>query len=345
MKFCPNCGFKLETGHNFCPSCGFDLRQSLGESGELQSEDVQSVKREFVICEVCGEETPGESGYCESCGAKLTGNEEKVSREIQVKSDEIKPESENIAEKKEKSVKLEDVNKKREDNSRTASANKNKSNSGQKQVKVNNQPAGAKRTQPGIKANKSSIKTSQIGIFIAVLLAVGLGILYISGVFSSHSNTSESNLQESVNAQQQGGGSRINLEDMQRINELENTVNRDTTNSTTVLELAHLLNDSGFHDRAIPYYQMYLRKNPGNVDVLVDMGVCYFELRQYEKAKAAMRKGWSINPRHQIANFNLGIVNFSAGNTDSAKIWWRRAIELDPNSEIGKKSKELLDSH
>ena len=35
----------------------------------------------------------------------------------------------------------------------------------------------------------------------------------------------------------------------------------------------------------------------------------------------------------------------AAGNTDKAIEWWKKAIQTDPTSEVGREAKELLKSH
>ncbi len=72
------------------------------------------------------------------------------------------------------------------------------------------------------------------------------------------------------------------------------------------------------------------------------MGVCYFELKRYDKSIEVIKSALEINPKHQIANFNLGIVNFANNNIMEARKWWSNAVEIDPNSNIGKKAEELL---
>ncbi|MGE5410413.1 MAG: tetratricopeptide repeat protein [Clostridiales bacterium] len=333
MIFCPKCNFEVDPGHNFCPSCGYDLkeiRSKIQENLNQQAINDDNTRGDnCVLCDVCGEETKVNTGYCQSCGAKLSGREHSLGSVIDKTATETGRVDENEFEKKSYPKK---------DDSTI---------SGQKQKKHNKPSAVNAKAKIDKKVNsgnlsQKSLKPINIGIFIIALVALGVAILYFTGVFDSPKDGSKEIIAQD---QQQQSGSKISLDDLQKINDLESAVKKDTTNYSSILELAHRLNDSGFYERAIPYYRMYLRANPKNVDVLVDLGVCFFELKQFDNAKAVMRKGWSINPRHQIANFNLGIVNFSAGQLDSAKIWWRRAIEIDPNSEIGKKSKELLDSH
>ena len=75
------------------------------------------------------------------------------------------------------------------------------------------------------------------------------------------------------------------------------------------------------------------------------MGVCYYETGKNDEAIAAMEKALKYQPRHQIAHLNLGIVNMTAGNSVKAVEWWKKAVEIDPANEIGKKAEELIKTH
>ena len=88
-----------------------------------------------------------------------------------------------------------------------------------------------------------------------------------------------------------------------------------------------------------------MEKNPANADARVDMGVCYYNLKNYPTAIAEMKKALEYSPRHQIAHLNLGIVNLTAGNLEDSKNWFQKAVDIDPDSEVGKRAKELLQSH
>ncbi|MGE5351190.1 MAG: zinc-ribbon domain-containing protein [Acidobacteriota bacterium] len=314
MKQCPNCNYPLDKEYNFCPSCGVDLK-GLQENNSLKDE-IEELKK-YIICDVCGEEVPDGAQFCPSCGAKVTGRE-KSGEKRELKSPLKEPAAETVSKAK-------------------APVQKPRPQAASPAKKAQAQKTSQKMTAP---AGKKMSPVQLWGV-IAGLLVVGVLIMWGAGVFSSSENLTANNLQE----QQQAGNPAMSLENVQRINELEAAVKKDSTNLNTVLELAHLLNDSGMKDRSVPYYQMYLRRNPMNADVQVDLGVVYYEMQQYNTAKMRMRKGLAINPRHQIANFNMGIVNLAAGSIDSAKIWWNKAVTIDPTSEIGKKAKELLDSH
>ena len=97
--------------------------------------------------------------------------------------------------------------------------------------------------------------------------------------------------------------------------------------------------------KAIDRYKSYLEQKPNEPDVIIDMGVCYYQIGDFNSAINVMESAIKINPKHQIANFNLGIVNSSAGNHDRSVEWWKKAVEINPNSNIGKKAKDLLENH
>mgnify|MGYP003514677669 FL=1 len=112
-----------------------------------------------------------------------------------------------------------------------------------------------------------------------------------------------------------------------------------------MLELAHLQNDSRMYEKAIINYKLYLQTKPEDADARIDMGVCYYNLKDYDNAINEMTNALKYEPNHQIGHLNLGIVNLSAGNLEKSKEWLLKAISLDPTSEVGKRAQELLQSH
>jgi tetratricopeptide (TPR) repeat protein len=195
-------------------------------------------------------------------------------------------------------------------------------------------------------AENRKIGTVKIVYLTLFLLIVGMVILYSSGTFVSYSSVSNPSLNSGNNKMDPGndphGGADLNA--LQKIKQLEASL-ASNYQLSTLLELGHLYNDSGFFQKAIETYKQYLKEEPRKPDVIVDMGVCYFNLQNYEEAKKVIQSALEINPKHQIAKFNLGIVNFSSGNIDIAKKWWQECIDINPNTEIAQKAKSLLESH
>ena len=185
-----------------------------------------------------------------------------------------------------------------------------------------------------------SISSTKLFYFILFLVLIGAILIYSTGVFDS-TPTTVIPQQADLNNPHSG----VDLKNLEQINSLQGMVDKNPTDKETLLQLAHLYNDSGFKPKAIERYLQYLKMNPNNADVLVDMGVCYFETGNNNDAILSMEKALKINPQHQIANLNLGIVNMTAGNTEKAIGYWNKAIEIDPTNEIGQKAKELITTH
>ncbi|MFZ2863496.1 MAG: tetratricopeptide repeat protein [Ignavibacteriaceae bacterium] len=174
------------------------------------------------------------------------------------------------------------------------------------------------------------------GVAVIALILLSSGMLDSSGGVVSSVNQNE---------QQSATNSGVNLNSLRVITELEEKVKQNPNDYESLLELAHLKNDSGLFEAAIQNYKTYLEKNPADADARVDMGVCYFNLRDYPNAIKEMETALKYEPKHQIAHLNLGVVNLSAGNLSKSKEWLQKAYDLNPTNEIGQKAEQLLKNH
>ncbi len=193
--------------------------------------------------------------------------------------------------------------------------------------------------------NAKTISGKKLLYYIIGVIVLAVTILVSTGTFDKPNFRSNDFRQQSGNQNFQSSQSTPDLNNIKKISQLEKVVEKNPNNYKALLQLANLLNDSRFYERAIKEYTKYLQKNKKNVDVWVDMGVCYYQLRNHSKAIETMEKAIAINPKHQIANFNLGIVNNDAGNKKIALSWWKKAVAINPNSNIGKKAQELINQN
>jgi hypothetical protein len=129
------------------------------------------------------------------------------------------------------------------------------------------------------------------------------------------------------------------------IQALEKDVASHPNDMARTLQLANSLHDGLFYERAIPYYKMFLAKNPGDANARVDLGICYKELGNFSEAKKEMKEALKYVPKHLHANFDLGIVCLSEGNLHEANEWFKKTVALDPTSEVGKRAQQLLTQH
>lgn len=132
---------------------------------------------------------------------------------------------------------------------------------------------------------------------------------------------------------------------LQQLENMRAAVESNPDDIETRLNYANALHDAGLIDQAIVQYKDYLEKNPGNPDARVDLGICYFELKQYDDAIREMERAVKDAPTHQLGHFNLGIVNLNAGNLDKAREWFEKARDLDPTSAYGRDAEKILEQH
>jgi tetratricopeptide (TPR) repeat protein len=250
VKFCPECGFKLEKEFRYCPNCGYELGQVTKDFSKVNAAPVKTDKNKNI-----------------------------------------------------KIVKKENV-----------------------------------RLIPDAPNKLSSTAILAIigGILIVVLIT-----LYFSNIFDTPKVNNNIVQAPASNNQSQS----VDLSKLQEIKDLEDKIAANQGDNQSLLQLAHLKNDSGLFEQAIVNYKQYLEKNPSDADVRVDLGVCYYNLKNYDAAASEMKQALKYKPDHQIAHMNLGVVYMSMGKMEEAKQWFQKAIDLGPDNEIGKKAKELLESH
>ena len=303
----------------------------------------------FNFCPKCGNELKEEFKFCPYCGYKIGNIERALKEELKNTGDQTPGiiicdncGEENSAENTVCSncgVRLKGGSFKQIPQRQLKSPAKEKQSHLKQSVKQSRTIKGNKQSIPSVSVKQLELKN--ILIIGVAIIGVGLIILLISGAFDK--TDSSSNNGATSTGQNQSSG--VNLANIPRINELEAKVKADSSDIETLLQLAHLRNDSGFYEQAINDYKKYLDKVPGNADVRVDMGVCYYNLKKYDDAIREMTTALKYKPDHQIAHLNLGIVNLAAGNIKESKEWLKKAVDLNPNSEIGKRAQELLQSH
>jgi len=283
-------------------------------------------------CTECGYKLEGELNFCPNCGSKLTLQSESKEELIPIQTgsiivckncgEENPPENINcfscgVPLKGTKGIK--------------SAAQKKET----KQAKV----IFDKTSDQKKEAREKVFDNRKILIIASVILVITVSTLFFTGVFDTGIQNTSNNIEN------QSTNSGVELQNMNEIADLEAKVKVNPGDIESLLHLAHLQQDSKFYEKAIMNYKKYLEKIPKNSDARVDIGICYYNLNDYTSAIKEMETAITYQPKHQIAHLNLGIVNLTAGNIMSAKEWFEKAVEIDPNSEAGKRAQELLTSH
>lgn len=135
---------------------------------------------------------------------------------------------------------------------------------------------------------------------------------------------------------------------------LEQALKAAPNDPAAVLRLANALHDNRMLPRAIDTYKKYLGLRPKDPDARTDLGICYFQLAQtdtmnsvnlLETAAQEMLLANNGSPNHQPSAFNLGVVYLHLQNIDESNKWLQRAVELNKDSELGKRAQNILNQH
>lgn len=260
-----------------------------------------------VTCIACGQRNSRDNVYCESCGAKLSG------------AVSSKPGTTAQSEKK------------------------------------STRPA-----KDPISPKKSSKFRFEIWHY-----AVGAILLAVVGYFIydevQRNSSTPANVQSTpLNfPSQQAPLSPPSKDILDAIARLEATVKNNPNDPGAKLLLANALHDGALHDgrlftRAIEAYRSYLKEKPGDPNARVDLGICYFELGKIDSTQSEglfaqaineMETTMKNNSKHQAGAFNLGIVYLYSGNMLESNKWLKKAVDLNPESDLGKRAKTILEQH
>jgi len=92
------------------------------------------------------------------------------------------------------------------------------------------------------------------------------------------------------------------------INELKRMIQDDPTNVAAFVRLGNLHYDVQMWQQAAGYYESAIGLQPDNPDVMTDLGVCYREQGQFEKALEMFEGANRLNPNHHQSLFNVVVV-------------------------------------
>lgn len=190
-----------------------------------------------------------------------------------------------------------------------------------------------KKKSPGKRLE--SWKTTSIAGALVVLVILGIG------VFRNPPKEISSQNQSLANTTDAG----VNPTLMNDIDALQKDVDVNPKDAASLLRLANALHDAKFAPRAIEMYKKYLLIKPADPDARVDMAICYFESGDSPTALKEMRAALKYDPKHQMATFNIGIVNLNQGNLQESNEWFKKTVALDPNTQVAQRAQQILAQH
>jgi tetratricopeptide (TPR) repeat protein len=104
------------------------------------------------------------------------------------------------------------------------------------------------------------------------------------------------------------GGEMINLNALNEIENYREILRKDPNNLQALINIGNLYYDTGQDLLAIEHYRRALAIDPRNVNVRTDMAVCYRRSGNPDKAIEELKKVISTDPRHAQSRYNLGVI-------------------------------------
>jgi tetratricopeptide (TPR) repeat protein len=81
---------------------------------------------------------------------------------------------------------------------------------------------------------------------------------------------------------------------------------------------------------AVEAYEQALRRDPGHIDALLNLGRLHHEMRRYPEAEACFGRVLRAHPGHATAAYNLGVVLEDVKREEEAESAYRLALRLNP---------------
>lgn len=108
------------------------------------------------------------------------------------------------------------------------------------------------------------------------------------------------------------------------------------------INLGSVYDELGQLDQALQSYEKALALDPKDEKTLCNVGGVYFKKRQIEKALQSFQQALANNPKSQLAHYNIAILFADAGIFREAEAEWKKAVDIDPNSDLGQRSADNI---
>ncbi len=128
-----------------------------------------------------------------------------------------------------------------------------------------------------------------------------------------------------------------------QMEQLKKTIEQNPNDTIKIKEYANLLAASHQPDEAIKYYDIILNKAPKRIDILFEKSKVYYAQDELDKAEEITNSILKIDRNNVLAQYNLGAIAATKGETERAKQIWNDLIKKYPNSETSKLAKKSLE--
>ncbi len=176
------------------------------------------------------------------------------------------------------------------------------------------------------KGTHGYIKTENTILFVVMALLIG----FIGGVlFSAYRYSGAATNMVGQNAPNQ----EIPQAKLEQLNLLNEQVKNNPADIEAWTRLGHIYFDTGQYDSAIAAYERSVELDGNRPDIWVDLGVMYRRSGKPDKAVEKFDTALKINPKHEIALFNKGIVMMhDLKDMKGATQAWSQLLMINPEA-------------
>jgi tetratricopeptide (TPR) repeat protein len=137
--------------------------------------------------------------------------------------------------------------------------------------------------------------------------------------------------------------SKPNASSPEEMKALEALVKKEPNNLQALIDLGNRYFDAQSFEKAIDVYTRVLKLDPKNADVRTDMAVMYRGLKDYDRAVKELKEAAAMNPGHVNSRYNLGVVLLhDKKDVDGAIAAWEDCLKAGATGEQADRIRQQL---
>jgi tetratricopeptide (TPR) repeat protein len=110
------------------------------------------------------------------------------------------------------------------------------------------------------------------------------------------------------------------------------TINANPDDFDTIVKVANLYYDGQQYAEAVKYYQLAVKSQPTNADLLTDLGTSLWYTGDADGAIAEFQKALKYRPAHPGTLFNLGVVRWQGKMDPKGAVQaWEELLQKNPD--------------